>query len=173
MIHSTTADLLLLRLNSSLVRGKHRFRSSYYSHYNSKPFPYHLRWIHTSKDNSSEEKHRIKRIDDGWISQNTRNQIDAIYTQSKSIPNIITLTRIASTPMLSYLVIEEQYVYAMYGCILAGFSDLLDGYIARKYDMKTNLGTYLDPLGVSVVFSCMIRREPKSFDHNIKMSLIL
>jgi phosphatidylserine synthase len=108
--------------------------------------------MHPPKDDSSENTPKARNVgDDGWISQKTRNQIDAIYTQSKSIPNLITLTRIASTPILSYLIIEGQYVYAMYGCILAGFSDLLDGYIARKYDMKTNLGTYLDPLGVSFV----------------------
>lgn len=151
MRYLVTADALLLRWNSSLIKGKCRLGASYYFHEYSKRFPCQLRWIHPSKGDSSEEKDKLKSTDDGWISQKTRNQIDAIYTQSKSIPNIITLTRIASTPFLSYLVIEGHYDYAMYGCILAGFSDFIDGYIARKYNMKTNLGTYLDPLGVSLV----------------------
>lgn len=151
MRYLVTADALLLRWNSSLIKGKCRLGASYYFHEYSKRLPCQLRWIHPSKDDSSDEKDKLKSTDDGWISRKTRNQIDAIYTQSKSIPNIITLTRIASTPFLSYLVIEGHYDYAMYGCILAGFSDFIDGYIARKYNMKTNLGTYLDPLGVSIV----------------------
>ena len=76
----------------------------------------------------------------------TRNQIQAIWTQSQSIPNIITISRILSIPVLCNFIIHEQYYYAMTGCLIAGGSDWLDGYIARNYNQKTTLGTYLDPL---------------------------
>lgn len=67
--------------------------------------------------------------------------------QLRSIPNIITVSRIASTPILSYLIVTESYQYAVGGCILFGLSDWLDGYIARNYEgQSTVLGTYLDPL---------------------------
>jgi cardiolipin synthase len=41
---------------------------------------------------------------------------------------------------------SNQYKLAVIGCILAGISDVLDGHIARTYNQKTILGTYLDPL---------------------------
>ena len=67
--------------------------------------------------------------------------------QLRSIPNIITVSRIASTPILSYLIVTESYQYAVGGCFLFGLSDWLDGYIARNYEgQSTVLGTYLDPL---------------------------
>lgn len=112
---------------------------------------YHMRWIHSPGDDSDKNVYNDSKNKSGWLSQKSRNQIDAIWSQSKSIPNLITLTRIASTPIICYLIVEEKYAYAMYGCIIAGFTDWLDGFIARKYDMKTNLGTYLDPLGVSSI----------------------
>jgi len=65
----------------------------------------------------------------------------------RSVPNIITVSRIASTPILSYLIVTESYQYAVGGCILFGLSDWLDGHIARNYEgQSTVLGTYLDPL---------------------------
>jgi cardiolipin synthase len=57
------------------------------------------------------------------------------------------MARIASTPFLSYLIIlTENYELALYGCVAAGISDVLDGHLARNYNMATVLGSYLDPL---------------------------
>jgi hypothetical protein len=67
--------------------------------------------------------------------------------QLTSIPNQITLTRIASAPVLAYWIINHQTNYALIGCFVAGLSDVADGYLARNYDMATTLGTFLDPLG--------------------------
>jgi cardiolipin synthase len=80
------------------------------------------------------------------VSPATKNQIQAIWTQSQSLPNQITIARILSTPLLCHFIMSNQYKLAVVGCILAGASDVLDGYIARNYNQKTILGTYLDPL---------------------------
>lgn len=80
------------------------------------------------------------------LSTATRKQLQAIWTQSQSLPNQITLARIGSTPILCHFIMTNQYKLAVTGCILAGISDVLDGYIARNYNQKTVLGTYLDPL---------------------------
>lgn len=105
---------------------------------------------------SNDEKDDAKqRGSYGIISRQTEDQIHSILTQAKSTPNIITMMRICSTPALSYFILTQQYTYALTGCILAAISDGLDGYIARNYDGKTVLGTYLDPFADKLVINCL------------------
>lgn len=68
------------------------------------------------------------------------------WHQLKSPPNMITTARILSTPFLSHLIITENYEWALCGCLVAGLSDILDGHLAKHYNMTTVLGSYLDPL---------------------------
>lgn len=75
--------------------------------------------------------------------------------QLKSIPNIITISRIASTPLLAYLIISEQHTAALIGCCVAGVSDVADGFLAKRYDMGTVLGTYLDPLADKILINVL------------------
>ena len=75
--------------------------------------------------------------------------------QLKSPPNIITTARILFTPALSYLIITEQYGIALCGCFVAGLSDVLDGYLAKRYNMCTVLGTYLDPLADKILINVL------------------
>jgi len=68
------------------------------------------------------------------------------YGQIRSLPNLITLARVGSTPLISYWIVTSQFEYAVVGCLLAGVSDAVDGYLARNHGMATVLGSYLDPL---------------------------
>jgi cardiolipin synthase (CMP-forming) len=63
-----------------------------------------------------------------------------------TIPNLITLARILLTPLFIILLIQKRYQPAMWIFILAGLSDLADGLIARRWQQKSPLGTFLDPL---------------------------
>ncbi len=87
------------------------------------------------------------------VSDETKNQINAMIAQAQSIPNIITIARILSTPLLCNLIITEKYQLAVVGCFIAGFSDWLDGYIAKNYDQQTVFGTYLDPLADKILIN--------------------
>ncbi|KAL6940461.1 hypothetical protein ACO0QE_004362 [Hanseniaspora vineae] len=55
------------------------------------------------------------------------------------------MSRIATTPFIGYFVLQENYILAgslfIYSCV----TDFLDGYIARKFNMKSSAGTILDP----------------------------
>jgi cardiolipin synthase len=75
--------------------------------------------------------------------------------QLRSPPNIITVSRIASAPLLSYLIVTNQHDAALFGCVLAGFSDVLDGYLAKQHNMATVLGTYLDPLADKILINVL------------------
>ena len=75
------------------------------------------------------------------------------FEQIQSPPNIITSLRILSAPYLSFLIISGQNETALVGCFLAGLSDVLDGHIARQYNMTTVLGTYLDPFADKIMIN--------------------
>jgi len=104
---------------------------------------------------AQKNKQEVKTKSNSFISHATNSQLRAFYIQAQSIPNIITISRIISTPILCQLIINQQYNYAITGCILAGFSDWLDGYVARKYNQKTNLGTYLDPFADKIFINAI------------------
>lgn len=66
-----------------------------------------------------------------------------------TIPNILTIIRIILVPLylfVFYTVEKNKILYAGIIYILAGLTDVLDGRIARKYNMISKLGAALDPL---------------------------
>jgi cardiolipin synthase (CMP-forming) len=63
-----------------------------------------------------------------------------------SLPNLVTIGRILLVPLTVWLLISEAYVPAVLAFALAGISDAVDGFLARRFNLQTELGTYLDPL---------------------------
>lgn len=84
-------------------------------------------------------------------SSSNKKLLDHWKEQLVSIPNMITITRLMSSPILAYWVATNQTEKALIGCCIAGISDIVDGYVARNYNMSTTLGTYLDPLGMMIL----------------------
>ncbi|KAA3633471.1 MAG: CDP-alcohol phosphatidyltransferase family protein [Proteobacteria bacterium] len=62
------------------------------------------------------------------------------------IPNILTLARIAATPVMILLLRDRAYESALLLFIVAGVTDGLDGYIAKRFDFVSRLGAILDPI---------------------------
>ena len=63
-----------------------------------------------------------------------------------NIPNFITLARMLMTPVAVMMIISQRFLPAFLIFILAGVSDGVDGFIAKKFDLRTEVGAYLDPL---------------------------
>ncbi len=65
--------------------------------------------------------------------------------------NFLTYSRIILTPLIIYLIINDNFLYA--GIIFAycSFSDVADGKIARKYDLVSGHGNYIDPLADKIL----------------------
>ena len=65
--------------------------------------------------------------------------------------NFLTYSRILLTPLIIYLIVSDNFLFA--GLIFAycSFSDLADGKIARKYDLVSGHGNYMDPLADKVL----------------------
>ncbi len=68
-----------------------------------------------------------------------------------TLPNLISLFRLFLVPVVIWALIDERYSYALLGFFIAGASDLLDGFLARKMKCQTTLGQYLDPLADKVL----------------------
>ena len=64
----------------------------------------------------------------------------------KDIPNIITCFRIFLVAPFSYFMLKENYTIAFYIFFLSGFSDGIDGILARKLNCQSRFGEIADPL---------------------------
>ncbi len=62
------------------------------------------------------------------------------------LPNAISLLRIALVAPILMLILEGSYGWALALFWLAGFSDGVDGYLAKRFDWHTRLGALLDPV---------------------------
>ncbi|MCV0397764.1 MAG: CDP-alcohol phosphatidyltransferase family protein [Rhizobiaceae bacterium] len=63
-----------------------------------------------------------------------------------TIPNIITILRFLLVPVVVFALLTGEMGWALAGFLVAGVSDGVDGFIARTFDQKTELGAYLDPV---------------------------
>ncbi|PLX99878.1 MAG: CDP-diacylglycerol--glycerol-3-phosphate 3-phosphatidyltransferase [Desulfuromonas sp.] len=64
-----------------------------------------------------------------------------------NIPNTLSLLRLFLVTPFLLAVIYRAYAVALVLFVLAGVSDFLDGYLARRLGQKSRLGTFLDPMG--------------------------
>mgnify|MGYP000329918347 FL=1 len=63
-----------------------------------------------------------------------------------NIPNFLTVIRFMLIPVFGYYLLEGQYKVAVILFLLSSLTDILDGYIARKFNMITPWGKLADPL---------------------------
>jgi len=73
-----------------------------------------------------------------------------------SIPNMITLVRIILTPVFVCLYLEGEHTAAMLVLAVAALSDMLDGAIARRFELTTPLGKVLDPVADKLLQLAML-----------------
>ena len=72
----------------------------------------------------------------------------------KNIPNFLTILRIVLIPSIiicTEIGNEKYYWIALFLYIAACFSDFLDGYLARKFDIESNFGRFLDPIADKIL----------------------
>jgi cardiolipin synthase len=63
-----------------------------------------------------------------------------------NFPNVISLARLLSAPLGVWLILNHQFAAAFWLFVAAGFSDALDGFIAKHFNQVTALGELLDPV---------------------------
>ncbi|KAL7805354.1 CDP-alcohol phosphatidyltransferase domain-containing protein [Trichoderma aethiopicum] len=79
----------------------------------------------------------------------------AIHEDIYTIPNFLTFTRLVASPVIGYLVLQDAHTWAVGLLAYAGFTDLLDGWIARKWNRRTVVGTIIDPMADKVLMTVL------------------
>lgn len=82
-----------------------------------------------------------------------------------TVPNVLSFVRLAMIPLIVYAyVILNNYVLSAVLLVLSGLTDALDGFIARKFNMISELGKALDPIADKLtqasVLLCLVSRFP-------------
>lgn len=73
-----------------------------------------------------------------------------------NLPNSITLLRLCILPVLFFLLLSPGQLWSLVIAILfiiAALTDLLDGYVARRYQIVTTMGKFLDPIADKLVIN--------------------
>lgn len=65
-----------------------------------------------------------------------------IYT----LPNFLTASRLVAAPFIGYCILHGYHIWALGLFAYAGITDLLDGWIARRWNQGTVIGTIIDPM---------------------------
>ena len=71
----------------------------------------------------------------------------------KHLPNLLTAARLALTPYLFWLMVRREYRTIIPWFIVIGVTDVVDGFLARRFHASSRLGAYLDPLADKVLLS--------------------
>lgn len=82
-----------------------------------------------------------------------------------TIPNIISMLRILLVPLIIWLyLVKKDYFLAGVFVVVSGLTDMVDGFIARRFNMVSNLGKILDPIADKLtqmaVLVCLVFRFP-------------
>ncbi len=76
-------------------------------------------------------------------------------TIKESLPNLITIARLILVPIVLWLVQIGEYELAFITFILAGASDAVDGYLAKRWNVQSQLGAYLDPIADKALLTAL------------------
>ena len=63
-----------------------------------------------------------------------------------SLPNLVSLARLCAVPLAIWLMISGSFAACLWVMLAAGVSDAIDGYLAKRFNARTEFGAFLDPL---------------------------
>ncbi|MBQ3053407.1 MAG: CDP-alcohol phosphatidyltransferase family protein [Clostridia bacterium] len=86
-----------------------------------------------------------------------KNKYETKYGEVFTIPNILSMVRICLIPIIVWLYCGvKDYTLTGIILILSGITDLVDGFIARRFNMVSDLGKILDPIADKLTQSTML-----------------
>ena len=94
-----------------------------------------------------------------------KNIVDRYKKKIITIPNILSFFRICLIPLIVWIYLGKQdYIAAGFALLVSGLTDIVDGYIARTYNMISDVGKVLDPIAdkatQAVMLLCLLSSFP-------------
>ncbi len=84
-------------------------------------------------------------VDDSAERRTIRSRVEA-RLRPLTFPNFLTLLRMGITPFIVLAIFDHDFRLALTILVIAGVTDVLDGWIARRFDVRSVVGAYLDPI---------------------------
>ncbi|KAK6210215.1 Gti1/Pac2 family protein [Colletotrichum tabaci] len=78
-----------------------------------------------------------------------------IHEDIRTLPNLLTLSRLVAAPFVGYFILHDQHAWALGLFAYAGVTDLLDGWIARRWKQQTVVGTVIDPMADKMLMTIL------------------
>jgi len=63
-----------------------------------------------------------------------------------NVPNFLTVSRLVASPVIGYLILHDHHAAALSLFCAAGVTDLVDGFVARRWNLQTVVGSVIDPM---------------------------
>jgi len=73
-------------------------------------------------------------------------RVESAADKAMNVPNFLTICRLCLVPLAVAMIGQQQWVIAFAVFVVAGLTDGIDGFIARHFNQRTELGAYLDPI---------------------------
>jgi cardiolipin synthase len=70
-----------------------------------------------------------------------------------NLPNLFTLARLLLAPFVASDILHGRYGRAIILLFAAGFTDVIDGFLARRFEISTRVGAYFDPIADKILLS--------------------
>lgn len=99
-----------------------------------------------------------------------------LLQELKKLPNLFTLSRLLLIPVLWFLAIKGFSVYLGIGLVVAGFTDSIDGFLARRLNLQSEFGSQFDSLADNILGPSaviwLLMLEPSVYLENKVISLV-
>ena len=69
----------------------------------------------------------------------------------QGVPNLITWARLVAVPIVVWLMLADRMAAAFWLFVVAGVSDAVDGYLAKRFNAESVFGSYLDPFADKIL----------------------
>ncbi|GMK57536.1 hypothetical protein CspeluHIS016_0403700 [Cutaneotrichosporon spelunceum] len=79
-----------------------------------------------------------------------------LHESPYTLPNALTVARIAACPFLAYAIVKGDFQIATGILVASGLTDWLDGYLARKWNQKTVIGSIIDPMADKMLVTTLV-----------------
>ncbi|KAL1999663.1 hypothetical protein VTN02DRAFT_4200 [Thermoascus thermophilus] len=121
---------------------------------------YQRRWMGTKKSDEEDGKASESSNPDSKTKPRLLSRLPVpVHENIYTVPNILTFSRLVAAPVVGYLLVNGHHGAALSLFAYAGITDLVDGYIARRYKLQTVVGTIIDPMAdkmlMTISVACM------------------